>query len=54
MDKTCYNPVAEAYQILVKVLHKNKDAVRIDHEDVIGYENAIEKAIGFLGEALDE
>lgn len=48
MDKTCYNPVEEAYQILVKVLHKEKNSTVAD------YEIAIEQAIGFLGEALDD
>ena len=47
MDKTCYNPVAVAYQILVKALHEDPDRT------VEGYEIAIEQAIGFLGEALD-
>ena len=54
MDKTRYNPVAEAYKILAKALHKGKDTTRNDHEDVIEYEIAMEEAIGFLGEALED
>lgn len=42
-----YNPVAEAYGILVKVF-QDEDALLNDFED------AVEEAIGFLGEALDQ
>lgn len=47
MDKKVnYNPVAEAYQILVSAL---------DNEETNVYEltAAMQKAIGFLGEALE-
>lgn len=40
------NPVSIAYRILYKVLYETKDATKED------YTIAIEKAIGYLGEAL--
>lgn len=48
MNKIHYNPVSEAYRLLVKVLHQETDSTKED------YEIAIEQAIGFLGEALED
>lgn len=48
MDKTCYNPVEEAYRVLERVLNNYQHGTPDD------YTAAIEEAIGFLGEALDE
>ena len=45
--KKKYNPISEAYEILLKVMN-NPDA---DKEDAL---IAIEEAIGYLGEALDD
>lgn len=46
MEKKNYNPIQEAYNILVEV-YNNPDA---DEQDL---SIAIEEAIGYLGEVLD-
>ena len=41
-----YNPVEQAYIILVEILHNTENPTKED------YEISIEEAIGYLGEAL--
>lgn len=46
-----YNPVYEAYQVLLKVSNDTDTNSYVDAGDAT---EAIEEALGYLGEALDD
>lgn len=49
MEKKQYNPVEEAYKLLESLMNQKSEAVTIEEAMI-----AIEEAVGYLGEALDD